>query len=111
MHQDQSVGTKRSGKWYARMVPTATINTRILAEIIQRNCTVKKSDVMAVIECTAEPTLLCTLLDFADDAEADTRQATDLSKDNRDWYLFHNNLNSIESGIASLINSDSNEDT
>jgi len=30
-------------------------------------------------ECTAEPTLLCTLLDFADDAEADTRQATDLS--------------------------------
>ena len=24
-------------------------------------------------------TLLCTLLDFADDAEADTRQATDLS--------------------------------
>ena len=50
LHQDQSVGTKRSGKWYARMVPTATINTRILAEIIQRNCTVKKSDVMAVIE-------------------------------------------------------------
>ena len=30
-------------------------------------------------KCTAEPTLLCTLLDFADDAEADTRQATDLS--------------------------------
>ena len=50
LHQDQSVGTKRSGKWYARAVPMATIDTRKLAEIIQRNCTVKKSDVMAVIE-------------------------------------------------------------
>ena len=50
MHQDKSVGTQRSGKWYARMVPTGTINTRQLAEIIQRNCTVKRSDVMAVIE-------------------------------------------------------------
>ena len=50
LHQDQSTGTKRSGKWYARAVPTAVINTRQLAEIIQRNCTVKKSDVMAVLE-------------------------------------------------------------
>ena len=44
LHQDQSTGTKRSGKWYARAVPTACIGTRQLAEIIQRNCTVKKSD-------------------------------------------------------------------
>ena len=43
LHQDQSTGTKRSGKWYARAVPTACIGTRQLAEIIQRNCTVKKS--------------------------------------------------------------------
>ena len=50
MHQDQSVGTKRSGKWYARMVPIGMIDTRGLAEIIQRNCTVKRSDVMAVLE-------------------------------------------------------------
>ena len=50
LHQDQSVGTKRSGKWYARAVPIGVINTRGLAEIIQRNCTVKRSDVMAVIE-------------------------------------------------------------
>ncbi len=28
LHQDQSVGTKRSGKWYARMVPTSCINTK-----------------------------------------------------------------------------------
>ena len=50
LHQDQSTGTKRSGKWYARAVPMAVINTRQLAEIIQRNCTVKRSDVMAVLE-------------------------------------------------------------
>ena len=50
LHQDQSTGTKRSGKWYARAVPTACIGTRQLAEIIQRNCTVKKADVMAVLE-------------------------------------------------------------
>ena len=50
LHQDQSVGTKKSGKWYARAVPMATINTRQLAEIIQRNCTVKKSDVLAVLD-------------------------------------------------------------
>ena len=49
LHQDQSTGTKRSGKWYARAVPTDVINTRQLAEIVQRNCTVKKSDVMAAI--------------------------------------------------------------
>ena len=50
LHQDQSTGTKRSGKWYARAVPIAVINTRQLAEIVQRNCTVKRSDVVAVIE-------------------------------------------------------------
>ena len=50
LHQDQSTGTKRSGKWYARAVPTAVINTRQLAEVVQRNCTVKRSDVVAVIE-------------------------------------------------------------
>ena len=50
LHQDQSHGTARSGKWYARAVPIGVINTRGLAEIIQRNCTVKKADVMAVLE-------------------------------------------------------------
>ena len=50
LHKNTSVGTKLSGKWYARMVPMGVLNTRQLAEIIQRNCTVKKSDVMAVLE-------------------------------------------------------------
>ena len=50
LHQDKSVGTQRSGKWYARMVPIGMIDTRGLAEIIQRNCTVKKADVLAVLD-------------------------------------------------------------
>ena len=50
LHQDQSTGTKKSGKWYARAVPMAVADTRKLAEIVQRNCTVKKSDVLAVLE-------------------------------------------------------------
>ena len=58
LHQDQSTGTKRSGKWYARAVPMACIGTRQLAEIIQRNCTVKKADVMAVLEELVE---VCTV--------------------------------------------------
>ena len=44
------VGTKRSGKWYARMVPMGVIDTRRLAEIVQRNCTVKKADILAVLD-------------------------------------------------------------
>ncbi len=50
LHQDKSTGTKRSGKWYARMVPMGVVDTKDLAEIVQRNCTVKRSDVLAVIE-------------------------------------------------------------
>ena len=50
LHQDKSKNTVRSGKWYARAVPTAVINTRQLAEIMQRNCTVKKSDILAVLD-------------------------------------------------------------
>ena len=50
LHQNKSVGTNLSGKWYARMVPMGTTHTRELAELIQRNCTVKKADVLAVLE-------------------------------------------------------------
>ena len=50
LHQDQSVGTKRSGKWYARAVSMSMIDTRKLAEIMQRNCTVKKADILAVLD-------------------------------------------------------------
>ena len=50
LHQDKSQNTKRSGKWYARAVSMSTVSTRQLAEIMQRNCTVKKSDILAVLD-------------------------------------------------------------
>ena len=50
LHQDKSKNTSRTGKWYARMVPMSIVNTRQLAEIMQRNCTVKKSDILAVLD-------------------------------------------------------------
>ena len=50
LHQDKSLNTKRSGKWYARAVSMSVVNTRQLAEIMQRNCTVKKSDILAVLD-------------------------------------------------------------
>jgi predicted histone-like DNA-binding protein len=37
------------GKWYAQSVMTETVDTDKLATIMQRNCTVKKSDILAVI--------------------------------------------------------------
>jgi len=38
-----------NGKWYARAVPTSTITTEELTDIMQRNCTVKRADIVAVI--------------------------------------------------------------
>jgi predicted histone-like DNA-binding protein len=37
------------GKWFAQAVMTGTVDTDALADIMQRNCTVKKSDILAVI--------------------------------------------------------------
>ena len=50
LHKNTSVGTKMSGKWYARMVPTGLCSTKQLASIIQQNCSMKKSDVLAVLD-------------------------------------------------------------
>ena len=47
----KNIGT---GKFYARAVHTTTIGSEQLAERIQRNCTVKKSDVYAVLIELAE---------------------------------------------------------
>ena len=49
LHQDQSTGTKRSGKWYASAKYVTTLNTRDIARIVERNATAKESDVRAVI--------------------------------------------------------------
>ena len=42
--------TKAYGKWYAKVVNTACYGTDELAAEIQRNCSMKKSDVKAVLE-------------------------------------------------------------
>ena len=36
-------------KWYPRAVITQTVDTEMLATIMQRNCTLKKADIVAVI--------------------------------------------------------------
>ena len=41
--------SKAFGKWFAQAVMTGTVDTDALAEIMQRNCTVKKADILAVI--------------------------------------------------------------
>ena len=40
---------KGCGKWYPRAVITQTVDTEMLATIMQRNCTLKKADIVAVI--------------------------------------------------------------
>ena len=40
---------KGYGKWYPRAVITQTVDTDALATIMQRNCTLKKADIVAVI--------------------------------------------------------------
>ena len=42
--------TKAYGKWYAKAVTTNVYSTDELALEVQRNCSMKKSDVKAVIE-------------------------------------------------------------
>ncbi len=49
LRQDNSSNPKRKGKWYGRSVMQGTTDTNQLAEIMQRNCTLKKSDIVAVI--------------------------------------------------------------
>jgi predicted histone-like DNA-binding protein len=40
---------KGYGKWYPRAVITQTVDTEMLATIMQRNCTLRKADIVAVI--------------------------------------------------------------
>ena len=49
LSQNKNSKSLAYGKWYARAVMTGTVDTEALATIMQRNCTVKKSDIMAVI--------------------------------------------------------------
>ena len=42
LSQNKMSNSKANGKWFAQAVMTGTIDTDALAEIMQRNCTVKK---------------------------------------------------------------------
>lgn len=49
LYQNTNEKSKANGKWYAKAVMTNVINTKELADIMQRNCTVKPSDIRAVL--------------------------------------------------------------
>lgn len=49
LYQEMKETSKFKGKWYARAVITDVVNTDMLADKIQRNCSMKKSDVKAVL--------------------------------------------------------------
>lgn len=49
LYQDNRVNSLNKGKWYARAVPDEVVDTDMLAELIQRNSSLKRSDVMGVL--------------------------------------------------------------
>ncbi|MCI7309883.1 MAG: HU family DNA-binding protein [Prevotella sp.] len=49
LYQDTRANSKNRNKWYARAVATETVDIYALADIMQQNCTVKKSDILAVL--------------------------------------------------------------
>lgn len=49
LYQNNRLNSKTKDKWYARAVATETIDLYALATIMQQNCTVKKSDILAVL--------------------------------------------------------------
>ena len=49
LYQNKRTGSTTKDKWYARAKVIGTKDLRDIAEIIQRNASVKRSDVMAVL--------------------------------------------------------------
>lgn len=49
LYQDNSKNSTTRGMWYGRAKMTGETGLNTLAQRIQRNCTVKRSDVMAVL--------------------------------------------------------------
>ena len=54
LYQDKRRTSAFSGKWYARTVVSNVVSTEQIAEKIQRNCSMKKSDVTAVLQELSE---------------------------------------------------------
>ena len=52
--QNKSSNPKMTGKWYAKVVTGQTVTTEKIAERIQASCSMKKSDVVAVLSELAE---------------------------------------------------------
>lgn len=50
LSQNNNQKSTQYGKWYARAVVTQVMDTDEISEIIQDNCSMKKSDVKAVLE-------------------------------------------------------------
>ena len=49
LYQNMREGSKTLGKWYGRATMTGEVKLNALSQRIQRNCTAKKSDVLAVL--------------------------------------------------------------
>lgn len=49
LYQNNMSNFKNKGKWYARAMHTGTVDIDALADIMQDNCTVKRSDIVAVL--------------------------------------------------------------
>ncbi|MBR7049623.1 MAG: HU family DNA-binding protein, partial [Prevotella sp.] len=49
LYQDNRKNSTTRGQWYGRAAVMGTTNLETLAARIQRNCTAKKSDVLAVL--------------------------------------------------------------
>lgn len=49
LHQDNRINSVNKGKWYARATMTDEIRLKGISERIQRNCSMKQSDVNAVL--------------------------------------------------------------
>lgn len=49
LYENKQTNSPTKGKWYARAIHPQRVETNELAERIQRNCTVKRSDVLAVL--------------------------------------------------------------
>ena len=60
--QDKSSNPRKSGKWYAKAVIGQTVTTDQIADRIQKNCSMKKSDVVAVLSELAALTAFLTAI-------------------------------------------------
>ena len=49
LYKNTNSKSRAYNKWYAKAVVTNVVTTAKLAEIMQRNCTVKASDIRAVL--------------------------------------------------------------